>query len=255
MITSPDQGSHFDPLAADYARHRPVYPEALIEWLADRAPGRSLAWDCGTGNGQVAGMLARHVEQVVATDISAAQLAQAPRLPTVTFRRAPADESGLAPGSVDLVVVAQALHWFDIDNFNREAERVLRPGGLMAQWCYGLIKTGVPPIDAALSTFYRDIVGPYWPAERRHVENGYRDLPFPFRRIPAREFSMTAEWTLADLLGYLRSWSATARYAQMTGTDPVSDLADRLVLLWGNHERTRHVGWPLTLRVGRTDRS
>lgn len=249
---SPPPG-HFESVATDYARHRPTYPEALIEWLVGNSPGRGLAWDCGTGNGQVARSLAPHIEQVIATDLSAAQLAQASPLAGVTFRQARAENSGLEPASVDLVVVAQALHWFDVDAFNREASRVLRPGGLMAQWCYGLMKTGVAPIDAEVTAFYKNIVGPYWPAERRHVENGYRDLPFPFQRIPARAFSMTAEWTLADVLGYLRSWSATARHIQMTGVDPVPDLTDRLVRLWGDSERTRHVEWPLTLRVGRAD--
>ncbi|MCL7750110.1 class I SAM-dependent methyltransferase [Guyparkeria hydrothermalis] len=248
--TSSTRG-HFDPIASTYARHRPGYPKTLIHWLVDRAPGRRLAWDCGTGNGQVARLLAPHVDQVVATDISPAQLAQAPALDGVAFRRAPAHSSGLATASVDLVVVAQALHWFDVQAFNREAQRVLRPDGLMAQWCYGGMETGVASIDAEISTFYRDVVGPYWPPERRHVETGYRDLHFPFERTPAPAFSMEAAWTLEDLLGYLRSWSATARYRQATGHDPVTDLAERIAPPWGPPSKPRPVQWPLTLRVGR----
>lgn len=242
---------HFAHVAAGYADHRPTYPDALFDWLASVTPSCALAWDCGAGSGQASMGLARCFERVIATDASREQIARASPHPRIEYRVAPAERSGLADGSADLVTVAQALHWFDVEQFHREACRVLKRHGVIAEWSYGAQHVDRGAVDAEIGCFYRDVVGPYWPPERVWVETGYSTLSFPFPRVPAPEFGMQALWTLAQLLGYLRSWSATARYHAAIGVDPVDALARTLTPLWGDPHAARLVTWDLTLRVGR----
>lgn len=241
---------HFGPVAAQYQAGRPDYPPALFEWLAGQVPVRTLAWDCGTGSGQAARGLAAFFERVVATDASARQLEHAVAHPRIRYRQARAEDSQLSAGSVDLVTVAQALHWFDVDAFHREVQRVLRPGGVIAEWTYGVFRLDSPQPDVLAQHFYREVVGPWWPPERRHVENAYRELAFPFERLSAPAFELVQHWDLAAFLRYLRSWSACARYIAARGTDPVSALAVQLEPVWGEPERRRRIAWPLTLRAG-----
>lgn len=241
---------HFSGHAALYSRYRPGYPQALYAFLAEQAPATTLAWDCATGNGQAAVALADHFERVVATDASAEQVKSAASHPRVDYRVAPAEASGLDDESVDLISVAQALHWFDHDAFFNEVSRVLRPGGLIAVWSYNLLRC-TPAIDRLLYRYYSEIVGPFWPPERVHIENGYRNLPFPFDELPHPEFAMTTEWSLNQLLGYLATWSATRRYIAENDSDPLTLIQEELAGLWGESERRRHIEWPLTLRLGR----
>jgi SAM-dependent methyltransferase len=248
---------HFSSLARPYAAGRPGYPDALFPWLAGLCPVRELAWDCGAGSGQASLGLAEHFARVIATDASAAQLAQAPRHDRIEYRVAPAEASGLAAASADLVVVAQALHWFELEPFYAEVRRVLKPAGVIAVWTYGVIAVGEDAGDAGnqadriVQHFYRDVVGPYWPTERRHVETGYRDLAFPFATLPPASFAMTVSWRLADLVRYTRTWSATSRFERARGVDPVPALAGELVSVWGAPEQAREIRWPLSIRVGR----
>ncbi len=243
---------HFAGVASYYASHRPGYPPELFAWLADQLAGRRLAWDCATGSGQAALALADHFDQVLATDASSSQIEAAKPWPGVQYRVAPADASGLEAQSVDLVTVAQALHWFELGPFYAEVRRVLRPGGLLAVWTYGVFQVvgdAQGEIQWHLDRFYHQTVGPYWPPERRHVENGYAELAFPFVELAVPPFAMQVDWTLDDLAGYLRSWSATSRYCELVGVDPVTELTRELAPLWG--EASRQVSWPLSLKVGR----
>lgn len=241
---------HFSAHATDYARARPGYPPALFVWLAQQCPEHDLAWDCATGNGQAATVLAQHFRQVLATDLSAEQLAQAQPQPRIDYRIAPAASSGLRDHSCDLVTVAQALHWFCNDSFYAEARRVLKPGGLFAAWTYTLLKAE-PAIDAVLEDFYRNIVGVYWPPERRWVDLGYRGMPFAFDDIATPGFEIRLDWTLSDLLAYLRTWSATQRCIKETGADPCTALAQRLAELWPRPDTPKTLIWPIALRCGR----
>jgi len=166
-------------------------------------------------------------------------------LPCVTT----AEQAAIRDGTVDLVTVAQALHWFEVHSFYQEVNRVLTRGGVLAVWTYGNQKLGHAEIDSVLSRFYNDVVGPYWRPERRHVESGYRTLPFPFPELNAPSFMMVEQWTLPDLVGYLGTWSATQQYRETTGRDPLEAVAKELHPLWGSGIRT--IRWPLNVRVGR----
>lgn len=242
---------HFAPVSGAYADFRPTYPAALFDWLTEIAPGRALAWDCACGSGQASVDLAGRFERVVATDASADQLTGAQPHPRIEYRQAPAEASGLAEQSVDLITVAQALHWFDLPRFYAEARRVLKPGGVLAVWSYGIQTVAGDAVDSLVQRFYHDTVGAYWPPERRLVEQGYRTLDFPFAEFAAPAFEMSVQWPMARLLGYFGSWSATGRYRAATGADPVAALAADLALAWGDPEVARQVTWPLAVRVGR----
>ena len=239
----------FSTRSTDYAQFRPRYPAELFEYLAGIAPDRSRAWDCATGNGQAATGLARSFECVIATDASEKQIANAERNERVKYRVAAADQSGLETRSVSLVTVAQALHWFDVDLFYNEVKRVLKPGGVLAVWCYNLLNIS-PAIDALVEDFYHNIVGPYWDPARHLVEAGYRTAPFPFKEVETPKFQMEANWSLDHLLGYLRTWSATQGFVAARGFDPVIRLADQLAPLWGNGTERKTVRWPLSMRAG-----
>jgi SAM-dependent methyltransferase len=241
---------HFSGHAADYARYRPDYPDELFAFLASLAPTRRLAWDCATGSGQAAAGLARHFERVVATDASARQIEEAPPVPRVAFGVSPAESAPLPDAAVDLVTVAQALHWFDLPSFFSEVRRVLVPEGVIAVWCYDLLSIA-PEIDSILNRFYRDRVGEYWPRERSIVERGYASLDFPFDEIEVPPFTMEKEWALEDLLGYVRTWSAVRRFMAARGEDPVLALERELAPAWGPSPGPRRAVWDLDLRVGR----
>lgn len=245
---------HFSGHAQAYASHRPDYPPALFAWLAESAPGRRLAWDVGTGNGQSARGLAKHFEAVHATDASARQIANATGPENVHFAVEPAESCTLPGGAADLACVAQALHWFDQGRFHEEVQRVLRPGGLFAAWTYQL-STVTPAVDGVVRELYDDLAGPYWPPERRHVEAGYADLPFPYRPLDAPPIVMRTHSTLQQYLQYLRTWSAVQRYHADRGEDPVTLLTPSLTRAWGEPDRTRPVDWPLVIRAGTTTRS
>jgi hypothetical protein len=146
--------------------------------------------------------------------------------------------------------VAQALHWLDLPAFYAEARRVGRPGAAIAAWTYGRIRVS-PAVDEVVTSLYEGIVGPYWPAERRHVESGYRDLPFPFEPLPAPPLRLEADWPLQRLTSYLASWSAVQRCKDATGRDPVEAVRAALAAAWGPAEGVRRVEWPLAIRAGR----
>jgi SAM-dependent methyltransferase len=244
---------HFSQQAAVYAKFRPRYPQKLFDYLGSIAPTRQLAWDCGTGNGQAALGLASVFDRVIATDASEKQIANAQSHATIDYRVAPAENSSIGSRTIDLILVAQALHWFDLDRFYAEARRVLKPDGILAASAYNLLHID-KAIDQVVNRYYHEVVGPFWPPERRLVEE-FADLSFPFREIDAPKFKMTAHWNLDRLLGYLRTWSSTQRFIAAKGGDPLDQISDDLRTAWGAPEQTRTVTWPLTMRIGRKSES
>jgi SAM-dependent methyltransferase len=239
---------HFSKQAADYAKFRPSYPQELFDYLGRIAQSRQLAWDCGTGNGQAAVGLASVFDRVIATDASEKQIANAQSHKIVEYRVAPAENSGIGSETVDLIMIAQALHWFDLNRFYAEARRVLKPNGVLAASAYNLLHIE-PAIDEVVNRYYYEVVGPFWPPERKLVEQ-FADLPFPFHKVDAPKFEMTAQWNLDHLLGYLQTWSSTQRFIAAKGSDPLEQIMDELRRAWGDPQQVRTVIWPLTLRVG-----
>lgn len=240
---------HFSGHARTYAAYRPRYPAELFNHLHAVAPDGGTAWDAATGNGQAATALAAAGRVVFATDASVEQIRRAEPHPSVLYAVALSEAPPLPDRSVSLVTVAQALHWFDAEEFYHEVHRVLVPGGVAAVIVYGLF-TVAPAVDAIIGAFHDDTVGPYWPRRRGHIRDMYRDLPFPFDRLPTPEFEMVAAWSLERVLGYLSTWSAVRRYMADRGGDPLDVVRGRLSNAWGP-QATRTVRWPLIAWIGR----
>jgi ubiquinone/menaquinone biosynthesis C-methylase UbiE len=240
---------HFSKQAVDYAKFRPRYPREMFEFLGGIAPNRDLAWDCATGNGQAAIGLASLFDHVIATDASEKQIHNAQLHDHVEYRVAPAENSGIGSKTVDLIMVAQALHWFDLDRFYAEARRVLKPKGILAASAYNLLHIE-PAIDEVVNRYYYQVVGHFWPPERRFIEQ-FADLPFPFQEIDPPKLEMKASWDLDHLAGYLRTWSSTQRFIAAKGSDPLEEIIDDLRSAWGEPRQIRSITWPLTMRIGR----
>jgi ubiquinone/menaquinone biosynthesis C-methylase UbiE len=241
---------HFSDRAESYAAFRPHYPSALLSYVAGLCGRHDLALDCGTGNGQAAVEIAPHFAQVIAIDPSEAQIKYAAPRVNVEYRVARAEHTGLHAQSVDLVIAAQALHWFQPAAFFAEAKRVLRADGAIAVWGYGDPVLDSPALQFLLHGFNRGKLESYWSPERRLLLDGYRTVEFPFDECASPELELRASWTLAQLLGYLRTWSASARYLRERGVDPVAELEPSLAAEWGEPHGKRLIRWPLYIRAG-----
>lgn len=243
--------SHFASVAREYANFRPGYPDELFTWLAREVSARHAVWDCGCGSGQASRALAGYFDEVFATDVAPEQIAAAKPHPRVRYSVGSAERSGLPDASVNLVTVAQALHWFDADAFYEEARRVARPGALLAVWTYPRPEFIEQEPDRVFLHFYSSVVGPYWPPERKHVEDRYESLPFPANELAHPSFGLELNWDLEQVLGYVSSWSATARYREELGEDPVPLLREALRAVWPESAATKTLRMPLVLRVAR----
>jgi len=241
---------HFSKQAREYAKFRPQYPRELFAFVAANSLNDQLALDCATGNGQAAVLLAERFRKVIAIDASAAQIENALPNERVEYQVMPAEEMSLPNESCDAITVAQALHWFDLDRFYTEVRRLLRPNGALSVWSYYELVVS-PEIKAIVRHYHDEIVGPYWPPERKLVGPAYLRLPFPFAEIDSPPFESQVLWSLEELLGYLGTWSATQRYLAATGRDPREAVADDLAQAWGGETKQRLMTWPLTVRIGR----
>ena len=250
MTSSGRFKDHFSEIAAAYAAHRPSYPVALVDFLARLAPARRLAWDAGCGSGQLSVLLAGGFERVLATDASPEQIGRATSHAKVEYRCARAEASGLPERVADLATAAQAAHWFDLPSYYAEVRRVVRPGGIVALISYGVVTVGAD-LDAVIQPFYGNVLASYWPPERRHVDDGYRSLPFPFDTLDAPAFEIRLEWRLSDLAGYVGTWSAVWALEQAQGPGPFATFCRALKAAWGPAAAMHTVRWPLALRVGR----
>lgn len=242
---------HFSTNNAGYAAHRPAYPPALVDFLADAAPDRDLALDVGCGTGQLSALLARRFAQVVAIDASAGQIAAAAPVERVRYHVAPAERSGLPDSSASLITVAQAAHWLDLAPFYDEVRRAARPRAVLALITYGVLHLADAAADRVVRHFYEDVIGPFWPPERKHVEDGYRALPFPFAALETPALDIEVRWRLADLIGYVETWSAVRAAETSVGRGPIERFRADLAAAWGEPDTIRDVRWPLSLRVGR----
>jgi SAM-dependent methyltransferase len=250
-MSNPAFKDYFSASAAEYATFRPKYPAALFDFVAALPGRRRTVWDCATGNGQAAVPLAERFERVVATDASAGQIAHAAAHPRVSYGVALADASGLDAASIDLVTVAQALHWLPLDRFSAEVRRVVVPGGALAVWCYTRPELE-GDLDAILLRYYSGTCGPYWAPDRKLVDQGYEGIPLPIDEVEAPALDIESHLTLAEFGGYVRTWSATQELAKAIGADPVVDVERELRPHWGAGGQDRRlVRWPIRLRAGR----
>lgn len=245
---------HFSGHARAYAAHRPVYPAALADWLAAIAPARVAAWDCGCGSGQLTALLAERFERVIGTDASQEQVHNATPHPRIEYRCAPAEDSGLPAASFDLVVAAQAAHWFDMPRFNAEAQRVARPGAAVVLVAYEVQRISTL-IDPVVQRFYGGALDDYWPPERRHVENGYATLEFPFEPRSTPQLEIALDWTCDEFLAYVDTWSAARRLEKAHGRGDYERFASELRGVWGDPAVLRTVRWPLAIRAGQVSAS
>jgi hypothetical protein len=239
----------FAEAADEYVRFRPQYPAELFQALGAASPARRLAWDCACGSGQASVGLSGVFDRVVATDLYLEPLRRAPRHGAISYAAAHGEQSCLRSGSADCVVVAQALHWLDLERFYGEVQRVLVPRGVFAAWSYALMQID-PAIDPLLGELYHETLAPWWTPARRTVDAGYRTLPFPFDEVELPPITLRVRWTLAELEGHLATWSSVRR-ARAEGPDPLTPWIERVRPLWGDAERARELRWPLGVRAGR----
>lgn len=240
---------YFSTQAADYARYRPDYPQELYDFILLNGTGSFAAWDCGTGNGQVAVALAEFYERIYATDPSAKQIENALKHPQVLYTVAPAEASGLPDHSMDLVTVGQAMHWFNFEEFFAEVRRVAKPGALIAVWGYGL-NTISPEVDEVINDFYFNTLDGFWPDERKYLDRHYQDIPFPFKKVPTPQLHMQQHWGLNDYIGYLSTWSSVQAYIKAHKANPLQELYPRLAKAWGDKDLILTIEWPLYLLAG-----
>lgn len=241
---------YFSGHSQDYDAYRPHYPDELFFHLSHVTEHHNCAWDCATGTGQAAVELAKYYNKVIATDASDNQVRQAAELKNVQYATATAEDSGIVEHSIDLITVAQALHWFDLDRFAKEVDRVLVDHGVLAVWTYNLL-TIEQDIDEYINHLYSDLLGPYWAPERTLVENGYQDINFPFTELDVPQFDMYSHWNLRQLIGYLNTWSAVKQYESVKQHNPIELIFQELATAWGDGEQERPVRWPLALRIWR----
>jgi len=233
-----------------YSRYRPGYPVGLFAFLRTLTRDSDLAWDCGTGNGQCALSLARYYKTVYATDPSDAQIQNATAHPNIIYKVEPAEHPGLSDNSVDLVTIAQALHWFKFDKFYAEVKRVLKPNGIIAAWAYGLPSISAE-IDPLLRHFHDVVLGEYWLYENRLIDKEYTTIPFPFMELETPGFEMQKAFSFDEFIGLLNTWSAVQSFIKKNGNNPVSELEPVFKERWLVNEVPKMFTWKLILRVGR----
>ena len=238
---------NFSSKSSSYAKYRPTYPQELYQFLKGKLHKTEKTWDCGTGNGQVAGALAKFFKEVEATDISQQQLDNAIRQPNIHYSLQAAEKTNFPDNSFDLITVAQAIHWFNFEAFYKEVERVLKPNGIIAVIGYSLFKSN-PETDEVILKFYHDIVGPFWDEERKYLDKKYKTIPFPFIEIESPRFEQEYQWTFTHLIGYLKTWSAVKHYEKANGENPIDLIEEELKATFGAKNK---VVFPILFRLGK----
>lgn len=239
---------NFSVQSAQYAQFRPTYPQELYEFLLSLVNENNTAWDCATGNGQVARELAKHFKQVFGTDISENQLKHAAQKENISYLVEDSEKSSFSDHTFDLITVAQAIHWFDFDAFYAEVKRTLKPRGIFAAFGYGVMQIDAK-VDVVINKLYRLILGKYWDEERRYIDEKYQTILFPFEEIAAPALDIKTRWNFDQLIGYLNTWSALQHYKKANNSNPIEIVITELEQAWGKEDK--EVTFPILLRVGR----
>lgn len=245
-------GDHFSQQAKLYAKYRPSYPEKLYDFILSHLNRKHRAWDCGTGSGQVASYLADHFEVVYASDISKKQMAHAPQKPNIEYYNVPAEKTGFARDSFDLITVAQAIHWFDFSGFYREVQRTAKPNALLAVIGYGFVRVD-EQINPTIDTFYKDMFSTYFSQNRAWLDQQYQTIPFPFDEIPSPFFEITLRWNTDDLEGYFNTWSTVQKFKTEKKVNPADSVMKSIRARWPEHE-LHEISFPVFLRLGRVNK-
>ncbi|KTD20065.1 ubiquinone/menaquinone biosynthesis methyltransferase [Legionella lansingensis] len=245
-----DYVDHFNQDSAQYLLFRPTYPDDLYRYLT-KLIENGCVWDCATGNGQAALALANYFSTVIATDINPQPLKFAANHPNIQYICCPAENTPLQDNSMDLITVAQALHWFNFELFYQEVRRVAKPSAYMAAWCYTLGKFHLPIDEVIGELYYRILGNKYWPKERHYVDDAYTTIPFPFTREPTPSFFIEKDMNLNQLVGYLKTWSAVKEYQLHNQEDPIQLIINKLQDSWGEPNLKHTINWPLHLLVGK----
>jgi ubiquinone/menaquinone biosynthesis C-methylase UbiE len=240
---------NFSTQSEQYLKFRPTYPNELYKFLLLLVKTRDTAWDCGTGNGQVAWELSNYFKKVQATDISEKQIQNAAQRDNICYKVEAAERTSFPGKNFDLITVAQAIHWFDFDAFYKEVKRVIKPGGILAIMGYALLNID-ENTDKIIRKFHDEIVGPFWDPERKYVDEYYHTIPFPFKEIDTPQLNNIYEWKLEQLTGYLNTWSAVQHYIKAEKQNPVDLIYDDLARTWEKNI-TKTVRFPILLRVGK----
>lgn len=238
---------NFSTQSSLYAKYRPAYPADLYDFIINQVQAKQSAWDCGTGSGQAAKQLATSFEKVFATDISQKQIENAIQLPNVYYSVQPAEQTGFADKSFDLVTVAQALHWFKLDAFYKEVKRVGKENSVFAAWTYSLLKV-TKEIDALIEDHHYTTLTDFWDEERKFVDEEYRSIPFPFEKIKTPVFQIGYEWTIDELEGYFNTWSALQKFIAVKNYNPVNELMEKIRPFWKTEKMS--IIFPIHLLIG-----
>ncbi len=238
---------NFSSNSDQYVTYRPLYSDAIFAFIYQHLPHRRIAWDCGTGNGQVAVKLAQTFKTVFATDMSKNQIQHAIQRENIRYSVQPAEKTTLPQDTFDLIMVAQAIHWFNFTNFYHEVRRVANHGCRIAVIGYGRARI-TPQVDAVVDELYYNLTDPYWDPERRYIDEGYRTIPFPFDEIPTPPILNQVNWTSEHFMGYLNTWSGVKHFEKAKNQNPVDIIRAKLESAWGNSSRT--VSFPLLFRLG-----
>ncbi len=240
---------NFSTCGKEYSLYRPETPQAVYDFLYSHVGHFDTAWDCGTGNGQVALRLAERFKTVYGTDISADQLSHAGQRDNVIYRKERAEHTSFADHTVNLTTVAQAIHWFDFESFNKEVQRVTVPGGFIAAWTYTLLNISIPELNDVVQHYYFTLLKGYWDERRNYVDEEYKTVPFPFDEVQAPEIWSSRHYSLEEFRGYLRTWSASLKFQRAEGKDPTELIIKDLERAWGSKERNE-INWPIHVRAG-----
>jgi SAM-dependent methyltransferase len=243
---------HFSSTSREYSFSRPIYPDVLYRFLNDITPNKDMAWDCATGNGQAAIGLCKYFKNVIASDASKGQLEYQFNRNNIRYEMFSAEKADIQDNSVDLITVAQAAHWFDLDKFYKEVTRVSKSNGVLAIWSYGMhkIDSDIDKISEKLNVG-GDILGRYWPKETNYVKEDYKTIPFPFEEVPAPKFEMKVNWNLDDLVCYMQTWSAVKRFSKEKKFNPLSLVMEELERLWWKRDKQKVAKWDINLSVGK----
>ncbi len=255
----------FSDCSALYQQTRPSYPNSVMTEILKYVPSTHFAWDCGAGSGQFTQLLVPYFEYIVATDLSIQQLHQAPYFENVSYQVQPAEQTSFADQSFDLIVVAQAIHWFDFDAFYPEVKRTLKKDGVIAVVGYGTLSVKDQGLNQLIQHLYTDILKDDWDVERRHIDAQYQSIPFPFEKLADSNLNMQFSWSKQQLLGYLNTWSAIKRYRERhadqnasedgeLSNDPLKAITEYLQELDQKKDQSIEVDFPIFMKIGRVNK-